>query len=81
MTTQAEVDRLSREVAQLREAVMARRFGLPSVVLTADDPSTAIERVVAKLPDGLKTAARRKLQANVISLPWIEGRNLGGARA
>lgn len=81
MTTQAEVDRLAREVAELRQAVLQRRFGMRAdqliLVLGGQDAGLVVEQRLAGVPPEL----RRKIKPRVLELPFITSRQVQGTQA
>lgn len=81
MTTQAEVDRLRKDVAELRQAVLQRRYGMREnqiiVVTGGQDPQLVVDQRLAGLPPEL----RRKIKPRVVELPFITGRQVQGSQA
>jgi len=79
VTTQAEVDRLAREVAELRQAVLQRRYGMRAdqliLVLGGQDAALVVEQRLASVPPEL----RRKIKPRVLELPFITHRQVQGA--
>ena len=81
MTSQVEVDRLAREVAQLREAVFAKRYGVSSgqvlLVLGDESEADAISRRLERVPEDL----RHRIRVRPVSLPWLRNRSIPGGTA
>jgi len=78
MSTQAVIDQLQREVAQLRNQVLARRYGVGSealvLVLGEDTAEQAIERRLANIPHKL----RDRIKVRTVCMPWLTGRRIAG---
>jgi hypothetical protein len=74
MSTQAVIDELQREIAELRSQVLAKRYGVGSeqivLVLGADTAEAAIERRLAKVPQAL----RQRIKVRAVCMPWLTGR-------
>lgn len=75
------IDKLRREVQELRRVINAQQSGLPShlgVILHSDDPVVTKAAVSARLaPFGLFTLDEAKeagCEVSVLCLPWCEGR-------
>lgn len=81
MTTQAEVDRLAREVAELRERVLRRRYGMAQdqivLVTGGKDAAVVVEQRLASVPPEL----RRRIKPRVVALPFIVSRQVQGVQA
>ncbi len=76
MTTTAEVEKLAREVASLRQQVLQRRYGMAfdQVVLVLGD-QTASE-VVAKRLEALPLELRASVKPRVVALPFLTSRQV-----
>ncbi|NDD14219.1 MAG: hypothetical protein EB072_16650 [Betaproteobacteria bacterium] len=76
MSTQAVIDQLQREIAQLRNQVLAKRYGVGSealvLVLGEDSAEQAIERRLANVPHKL----RDRIKVRTVCMPWLNGRCL-----
>lgn len=74
MSTQAVIDQLQREMAELRSQVLAKRYGVGGealvLVLGDDTAETAIERRLAKVPP----AMRQQIKITTVCMPWLTGR-------
>jgi len=78
MSTQAVIDQLQREVALLRNQVLAKRYGVGSealvLVLGEDTEEQAIERRLANIPHKL----RDRIKVRTVCMPWLTGRRIAG---
>lgn len=81
MTTAAEVDRLAREVADLRAQVLQRRYGTRQgqivLVIGGQDAQAVVEQRLAGVPREL----RRRIAPRVVELPWLTSRKITGSTA
>lgn len=75
------LDKLRREILELRRVINAQQSGLPShlgVIVHSDDPVVTKAAVSARLaPFGLFTLDEAKeagCEVSVLCLPWCEGR-------
>ena len=76
MTTQADIDRMQREIAELRMAVLQKRYGIGSkpviIVQQGETPEQAIARRLAHVPEEL----RGQIKASTVSMPWLTARKV-----
>lgn len=81
MTTMTEVDRLRRDVAELRQQVLQRRYGMRAdqVVLVLGDETASA--VVAKRLEALPLELRASVKPRVVVLPFVVGRQVQGMQA
>ncbi len=74
MSTQAVLDQLQREVAELRNQVLAKRYGVGSqalvLVLGNDTKEQAISRRLANVPPAL----RNQIKITTVCMPWLTAR-------
>lgn len=78
MTTQSEVDRLVREVAELREQVLQRRYGVAQDQIILVMGGQVASQVVAQRLEALPVELRRKIRPRVVELPFIVSRQVQG---
>jgi len=76
MSTQAVLDQLQREVAELRNQVLIKRYGVgkETIVLVFGDDSkeNAVNRRLANVP----AALRDQIRIKTVCLPWVIGRSI-----
>lgn len=85
MSTPAILDQLQREVHELQNALLAKRYGVGTeqviLVVGDDTDKDAIERKLGHVPLDI----RHKVKVQLVRLPWIKGRKVlhsgdGGSR-
>lgn len=80
MSTPALLDQLQRQVHELENAVLAKRYGVGTeqliLVIGEDTDQEAIERKLGHVPADI----RPKVKVQLIRLDWMKGRRvaLGG---
>ena len=81
MTTMTEVDRLRRDVAELRQQVLQRRYGMRAdqVVLVLGDET--VSAVVAQRLEALPPELRASIKPRVVALPFLVSRQVQGVQA
>lgn len=77
MSTQSDIEKMQREIDELRKAVLVKRYGIGTspviVVLQGETPQQAIDRRLAHVPENL----RGQINAKTVSMPWLTGRKVG----
>lgn len=81
MTTTTEVERLAKEVAELRQQVLQRKYGMRAdqvVLVLGDEIANA---VVAQRLEALPPELRASVKPRVVVLPFLVGRQVQGMQA
>jgi len=81
VTTMTEVDRLRRDVAELRQQVLQHKYGMRANQLILVTGNEIAADVVDRRLQGVPAELRSKMKPHVITLPFITARNVQGMQA
>jgi hypothetical protein len=81
VTTMTEVEKLAKEVAELRQQVLQRKYGMRANQLILVTGNEIVADVVDRRLQGVPAELRSKMKPHVITLPFITTRNVHGMQA
>lgn len=80
MTTQNDLDKMRRELNELRRAVLERRYGLGSNPVIIIQPGETAEQAIARRLSHVPADLRSQIKASTVAMPWLTSRNVSPER-